>query len=155
MSRKSTFRIKPCVICNQPFNRRPNLGNADWEKIKTCGQSCKKIYRTIPLKERFGRYFSIGGIDDCWHWYGILDKNGYGRLTIEGLNRLAHRISYEIHIAAIPRGMAVCHKCDTPPCVNQNHLWLGTQAQNMRDKKNKGRGRNQFSADRVTAERVK
>jgi hypothetical protein len=73
----------------------------------------------------------------CWLWEKSLDVYGYGRLGHDGL---AHRHSWTIHRGPIPLGMHVLHKCDTPICVNPDHLFLGTAGDNARDRDKKGRG---------------
>lgn len=73
----------------------------------------------------------------CWLWTSGWDTDGYGLLTG---NKKAHRVSYEIHLGPIPPGMCVCHKCDTPACVNPAHLFLGTNQDNTKDRVTKGRG---------------
>lgn len=78
----------------------------------------------------------------CWLWTAQLMPGPwqYGRFTYRGREMLAHRASWEIHRGPIPRRMHVCHRCDTPSCVNPDHLFLGTHQDNMRDRDNKGRG---------------
>lgn len=63
----------------------------------------------------------------------------YGSISIDGKAHYAHRMSYELHKGPIPHGMVVCHKCDTPGCVNPEHLFISTIAGNNRDKTAKGR----------------
>ncbi len=67
----------------------------------------------------------------CWIWQGTLNRNGYGKFSAaHGVMRLAHRISWLLHRGDIPKGMCVLHTCDVKPCVNPNHLRIGTVREN-------------------------
>ena len=77
--------------------------------------------------------------DGCWLWTGTVLPRGYGRMKFRDGVELTHRVSWILHFGPIPSGMCVCHACDTPGCVRPDHLWLGTNADNNRDKMEKGR----------------
>lgn len=80
--------------------------------------------------------------DGCWVWMGRLTRRGYGSVLSARPKRramAAHRISWELYRGPIPEGMLVLHRCDYPPCVNPDHLFLGTVADNNRDMVEKGR----------------
>ncbi len=81
----------------------------------------------------------------CWIWLLDTLPYGYGKIKVEGKTKRAHRVSWEEFNGQIPEGMCVLHNCDVPACVNPEHLFLGTQADNMRDMKQKSRWRGRFS----------
>src|SRR6185369_17008438 len=74
-----------------------------------------------------------GGPDSCWEWRGARREFGYGMVRINGILRRVHRVSWEIRFGVITGDFAVCHKCDNPPCVNPDHLFLGDAKDNVND----------------------
>ena len=92
--------------------------------------------KTKTTLERFLSHVRKDG--DCLVWTADT-VGGYGRIVIDHKKKLAHRVSYELFKGTIPKGMCVLHACDNPSCVNHEHLWLGTMADNMKDRDNKGR----------------
>jgi hypothetical protein len=77
--------------------------------------------------------------ETCWLWIGNLSPGGYGMFFMEGKNRIASRVSYSLYVGPIRDSLLVLHKCDNPQCVRPDHLFLGTNSDNMRDMIRKGR----------------
>lgn len=87
--------------------------------------------------ERFNQ--KVNKTNTCWLWTGSQNPKGYGRISYNGKVIRAHRLSYLLHKGKIPDGLNVCHTCDIPRCVNPDHLWLGTYAENNQDMVKKNR----------------
>lgn len=114
---------------------------------------------------------SVNKTSACWEWIGSLDKDGYGVFTVRSRNvdgklicrlKRAHRHSWSLHYGDIPHGLWVLHDCDNPKCVRPDHLFLGTNLDNVKDRERKGRtlhmrgeGHPRASISNVTARRIK
>ena len=92
-----------------------------------------------PLVDRFHAKYERVPFSGCWVWTGSVTGKGYGHISNKGVDFGAHRTSWELHRGPIPKGMKVLHRCDTPPCVNPDHLWLGTLSDNSLDMYKKNR----------------
>ena len=106
---------------------------------------------SVPMAERLERHIERDPNSGCWLWTGWVNPQGYGVIRFwqsgKASSRLAHRISWETVSGPIPKwtgphSLSVCHRCDTPACINPDHLFLGTHADNNRDMYAKKRGRN-------------
>lgn len=93
----------------------------------------------------FNSRYTVDKITGCWNWNRPTDR-GYGIMVISGLKYFAHRISAHLHLGFdIDSHLCICHTCDNPSCVNPEHLFIGTQADNIRDRSNKGKNKNHNS----------
>ena len=102
--------------------------------------SHSEIMELPNIENRFWSKVDKRGANVCWEWTANKSR-GYGLLTTKRncAPIKAHRLSWMLHYGEIPSGMAICHSCDNPGCVNPNHLMLGTQKANMIDAAKKGK----------------
>lgn len=98
------------------------------------------------IAHRFWPKVKVGAADECWLWQAKAQMREYGSFMAWGRPRYAHRIAYALGRGDLPLGAHVLHKCDVPLCCNPNHLFLGDQAANMKDRFAKGRIRTRMAA---------
>jgi predicted XRE-type DNA-binding protein len=97
-----------------------------------------------PLAEKFWAKVQRGQSHECWLWIGVRFPDGYGFMHRSSKPLLwwrAHCLSWEVHCGPIPNGLCVLHHCDNPSCVNPAHLYVGTRADNARDRALRKRGK--------------
>lgn len=122
-----------CVQCQRPLGRKQG---------QYCSNACHGAAIERPLSERFWAKVDRG--DGCWEWqgarrkpwnYGVVQTGRWGASCVQR----AHRVAWALTYGPIPDGLWVLHRCDNPPCVRPDHLFLGDAFVNMQDCVQKGR----------------
>ena len=108
--------------------------------IRTACIDCQDSGSKSPLHIRLRKYEVAE--DGCWNWKGKVNEFGYGAVTVEGRHTRAHRAMFFLLNPKADRSLVVMHMCDNPPCINPDHLRLGTHSENIQDMHNKGRHKN-------------
>ena len=127
--------------CNRGGKIVKELCNLHYKRFNRHGSphAIKYPYAGLTLEKIFLSNFECVTESGCWIWTGTSNPHGYGKITHQKQSIFMHRYSYERFKGVIPENMNVCHRCDTPCCVNPEHLFLGTQGDNLRDMIKKGR----------------
>lgn len=126
-----------CRTCEKHFSVTPSKMRQG--VCNFCSRKCFYASFDRPIEERF--WERVNKTDTCWVWTGNTNYSGYGIIKHNGKMWRAHRLSYLLANGICPDNLFVCHKCDNPPCIRPDHLFLGTNADNVRDMINKGRNR--------------
>jgi hypothetical protein len=105
---------------------------------KTMGARIREKWLNLKAEDYLAANSAKQG-SGCIFWTGAIGSRGYGVSCLHGEIVAAHRLAYETFVGEIPDGMFVCHHCDTPHCINPEHLFLGTHNDNMQDKVRKSR----------------
>jgi hypothetical protein len=135
------FKKKQCSVegCTDKYNGK---GYCNKHYIRMRDHGDVNHERGSKFKSRLEAYESCvvkTDNDSCWGWTGSAHDYGYGVLPYKTEKIRAHRFSYSHFVGEIPKGLFVLHKCDNPPCTNPNHLFLGTNLDNINDCIKKGR----------------
>ena len=134
-------RSPACVVAFRPARNDQSFCSGSCRSrtryLVRRGRAPGALLEPPPLRDRF--YLCVTKGPGCWEWAGSRYGNGYGMFSYRYTSRCAHRVAWEIERGPIPEGLQVCHHCDNPPCVRIDHLFIGTQVDNMADAKQKGR----------------
>lgn len=128
-----------CTHCGAAFtsDKSPTNSHAPRFCSYRCSAYGREPHQRRPPDVRFWKH--VRKTESCWIWTGGT-ITGYGQFHPTDTRVMkAHRFSWELHYGPIPAGLWVLHRCDTPPCVRPDHLFLGTHADNMADARAKGR----------------
>lgn len=146
LARRVQYVKQICTFCQKPYLSHPRAirSRTKLGQLPYCSHLCAVRGRLSPTKERF--WAQVEKPPDgqgCWLWRGYLTYQGYGKFSIRVNEKWqttpAHRFSHEEVNGPILDDRFVLHHCDVPACVNPDHLYLGTQADNMADKVRRSR----------------
>lgn len=145
----SSGQNRPARECSSGVERPVHIGKV--RGSRPCTPTIPPIKRRNLLldardptnRERFWAKVLKGGPDECWPWTGARNPHGYGKLKIKRTRMVitAPRFAFAVHFDVDPGEQCVLHRCDNRACCNPNHLFLGSQLDNLADMRAKGRAR--------------
>lgn len=143
MTASAPAAFRACKQCSSLFYMRNREGLLRWAQRLYCSRKCARIGNVViePIEKRLDDQTIPVTESGCWIWLGMLDSGGYGTIKLNRRTQKAHRVSWEHYRGLIPDEIKVLHRCDIPMCINPDHLFLGTQAENIADMIAKGRNR--------------
>lgn len=126
-----------CENCQKPLTQKQIEHAARNKRIpRFCTRSCARAAEKVSLEERF--WSKVEMTEDHYIWMASTSR-GYGYLWTDGKNIPATHVAWFLATGAWPKPLYALHECDTPACVRKEHLFLGTQRENMDDMLEKGR----------------
>lgn len=129
-------RFVCCIVCGEKIFQKRNRKSIS--KRLVCNANCRASLNKSRNLESFSEKYTISP-SGCWEWQCYIDPLGYSRIYLNGKQYRGHRYTWELYNGEIPEGMNVLHKCDNRKCINPDHLFLGTQKDNVRDMISKNR----------------
>lgn len=151
MARKLAQAV--CQQCGRTFTALAKNIHRKGGGQRFCNRACFGASRVLPLqafREHFWARVNRG--DGCWLWTGAATEDGYGQVGLNGITRRCTRVAWWLTHGEWPdESLNVCHTCDNPQCVRPDHLFLGTDSDNMRDAIVKGRHCTQTHPEKLGA----
>jgi len=151
-----TLDMKVCKVCLSVFTRPHRVSFEQWDRRFLCSSRCRSTWNRQKrksynlkqsTKDRFWKFVhETNDHNQCWEWQGYKSVEGYGRFQIHNRTHTASKVAWTLTHGPVPEGLCVLHRCDNPPCVNPNHLFLGTVKDNVSDMWEKGRAHWQKNA---------
>lgn len=138
-----------CIVCGSAITKKQRESYKQYHSRKFCSMDCQLIKRKEnkpSIADRFNKM--VVKKEECWEWIGSRTRQNRPKMVNHlGKNEHASRVSYRIHKGDFDSQLFVLHKCDNPVCTNPDHLFLGTQKDNIDDMYMKGRNAS-FSGER-------
>jgi len=130
--------LKTCERCGRSYAKTRKYSVSMWARRRYCSTFCRSASGRRSFYDHFWNSVTKG--PTCWEWNKTRQPFGYGRVYTSSTHaEMAHRVSWMLFNGPIPDGLFVLHRCDNPPCVRPDHLFLGTIRDNQVDSMNKGR----------------